>query len=186
MRSLFLLFFLLLAGCAKAPLDPGMQRTVSIPVFDQPARPWLMTPVVKVCPDAPVGEAEVQNVLALWEQHGAPRLKVRYAPCWESRPLPGYVYIRGNTYDGAHPQWQWDHSVLGLTYYSAGGINSELPTWWAVIELSDNDRRVLTHEVGHLWLGHANVGPHVLFPTIQGFHWKGWLGVDAAFKDGGY
>lgn len=184
MRSFLVFLFLTLFSCAKAPLEPGMQRTVEIPVFEQPARPWMMTPVVKVCPDSPVDLVEVQNMLLLWEQHGAPRLQARYDGCWEHRPHPGYVYIHGNRYTGAHPEWS--PGILGLTYYSPGGISGELPTWWAVIELRDSNRKVLAHEIGHLWLGHASVGPHVLYPSIYGFSWNGWLGVEAAFEDGGY
>jgi hypothetical protein len=176
---------LLLTGCTSHThaSDPGTQCTVESPVFDVPARDWLMTPMVKVCPGSPVDLETVQTVLALWAQHGAPSLNARYDGCWEQWHMPGYVYIGGK--DARNPSPGWAPGVLGITYYSPGA-GREVPAWWAAIELTNSDRKVLTHEVGHIWLDHANVGPHVLYPTIEGFHWKGWLGVEAAFEDGGY
>ncbi len=174
-----LLLLLCVSGCARRELP----RTVEIPIFDRPARDWMMRPVVKVCPGAPVDLSEVQNALTLWSMHGAPELAARYDGCWEPFPMPGYVYVMGR--DARNPSPGWAPGVLGITYFSPGG-GREVPCWWAVIELSDGDGRTLVHEIGHIWLGHANIAPHVMYPSIDRFHWDGWLGVAAAFIDGGY
>ena len=73
---------LILTSCAARRPDPGFTRTFEVPVFEAPARDWAMTPVVKVCPDSPLSLEEVHVLLALWEQHGAPKFRARYDGCW--------------------------------------------------------------------------------------------------------
>lgn len=173
-----LLLFLFLLSCAP---KQDLQRTFEVPIFDEPAHEWLVLPTVKVCPSSPLSVDEVRTLFTLWEQHGAPRMRIRGDACHEREPLIGYVYIMGGINAAT-----WPRDALGVTYFS--NPPGESPLLWALISLPTADRKVAAHEIGHVWLGHANAWPHVMFPSIDGFTWTddGWRGVEAQFFDADY
>lgn len=174
LAAMVLLTFVSLGSCYKKPVACHWCGAPIDPVL-APAAAWAMEPTVLVCSTAPVTKDEVQQALDLWADHGAPQLTAMDSYCLGNQ-VSGYVYV-----DLRHAGESWEPGVLATTYYSP-----YTPRDYAIIHLSNGDLRVLTHEVGHIWLGHASVSPHVLHPSIGHFDWDAWEDVEYAFALGGY
>ena len=166
--SLLTFLFLLMACSAR-----GVQQV--------PLKAWEeREPIVKVCPTAPVTTSEVQWALDTWAEHGAPQLQAVSSYCLDIAESSDAVFVTG-------PQpWaeaEWTPGTIGLTVTFSE--TREGPTRLGVIGLATGDLRVLTHEVGHLWItGHVGgpFNPHIMAEYIQHFDWDGWDGIDKAMR----
>ena len=159
-------------GCKQA----GLQKEPR-PKWPVTSIPWEHPPVVKVCNHSPVSPSQVQYSLDLWHSHGAPQLTAVASAC--SSTYEEAVYV-GYPTDGMLEK-HWDANMVGLTVvYSKTKWG---PPSAADMGLLSDDMRVLTHEVGHLWLpGHYPGKDHVLAEWMANFDWNGWDGVEKAFR----
>lgn len=172
--TLFLILaiaFLLSQGCA--PKQGAKPEERWAPVLHD----WVFPPMVKVCSTAPVTKDEVQWALDLWANHGAPELTAIDSHCL-SKNEPWTVYVDQPTVEeyAAH----WTEHTIGLTsvYRYAEGQ----PPVAADLHLVTGDRRVLLHEVGHLWIpAHYPGKEHVLSEWLGDFAYS-FEGVDKVFK----
>lgn len=137
----------------KAPWDPQVHH-------------WVFAPMVKVCASAPVTDGEVQWALDQWAQNGAPQLTAIPSNCFV-KDEPFTVYVDRPTVQ--EYLYHWDGSMtVGLTsvfFYAEGQ-----PPVGAYLNLISDDRRVLLHEVGHLWIPEHYPGKgHVMAEWLHDF-----------------
>lgn len=170
--ALLTFFFLLLTpGCKQAGI--AKER----PKWDIKAMKWEHDPVVKVCAGGPVTAGQVQYSLDLWAKHGAPQLTAVASACSSFHDHAVYIHYP--------PTWMvlehWGEDTVGLTVvYSRTPLG---PPVSAEMGLISDDMKVLTHEVGHLWLPEHYPGKdHVITEWMDHFDWRGWDDVRQAFK----
>lgn len=137
---------------------------------------WEKDPVIQVCDTAPVTKDEVELLLAEWEAHGAPKLRVISSKCEEDMPETGYIQI-----DKWRPDWRAQikkaHAVTAVWPDSPEA---------GIIMVPDSNMGILRHELGHIWLhGHASDAGHVLCPYVNCIGSE-WGGVKKSFRKGGY
>lgn len=125
------------------------------PKWSPEVHQWPENPVVKVCSSAPVTAAEVQWALDLWAQNGAPQLTALPSYCY-SKAEPYTVYVDRPTI--AEYSAHWTEKTVGLT--SVYKMDMDAPPIAADLHLISDDRRILLHEVGHLWIPAHYPGTH--------------------------
>ena len=159
------------SACTIAYLKKD-KEVVELPVAVQ----WARNPVVQVCDTAPVTKDEVEILLAEWEAHGAPKLKVVESKCEGDMPSPGYLQI-----DQWRPEWR---SQIP-TAFAVTAVWPEVPES-GLIMVPDGNMGVLRHELGHIWIhGHAYQKGHVICPYVDCIG-DSWDGVKKSFRKGGY
>ena len=178
LKILMLLLLVLVPGCMKgactahAHFVKKNKNQVELPVAVQ----WKKNPIIQVCETSPVTRDEVEMVLAEWEAHGAPKLKVVNSKCEEEMPASGYVQI-----DQWRPEWR--SRIMGA--YAVAIAWPQIPEA-GLIMVPNGNMAVLRHEIGHIWLhGHANKPGHVICPYVDCIG-DDWEGVKRAFRRGGY
>ena len=169
-RSLF--FGLLLVGsCQKI-------NRVEAAVWEPQKHTWMVDPVVEVCYSAPVTLGEVQWALDKWAEHGAPKLTAIESHCY-SKTEDHTVYV-----DAPTPEEYaklWNGRTVGLT--GVFFFDNTRVAGVADVHLISDDRRVLLHEVGHIWFPNHYPGEdHVMSEWLSDFAWEGWEGVEKAFR----
>lgn len=148
------------------------KEIVELPV----ATKWKKNPVIQVCDTAPVTKGEVELLLAEWEAHGAPKLKVVESKCAGDMPDLGYLQI-----DSWRPEWR--EQILGA--HAVTAVWPQVPEA-GLIMVPDGDMGVLRHELGHIWIhGHANKTGHVICPYVDCIG-DDWSGVKRSFRKGGF
>lgn len=175
LTTLLMFIFLLMTGGCRYHTGP---RTSADAVPELSMKAWeVKQPLVKVCATAPVTVQEVQWALDLWAEHGAPQLRAVSSYCLDMATDTDVVFV------DVPQMWMasdWTPGTRGLTVTFSERKGA--PTRLAVIGLGNGDRRVLAHEIGHIWVsGHYEGPDHVITPYMEDFAWA-WDGVRRAFR----
>lgn len=159
------------SACSLHYLKSKNKNRIELPV----AVKWKKNPVIQVCDTAPVTKDEVEMLLAQWEAHGAPKLKVVNSKC-EGDPVAGYIQL---------DQWRpyWREKIPRA--FAVAIAWPKIPEA-GLIMVPDGNMGVLRHELGHIWIqGHAAKEGHVICPYVTCIG-DDWEGVRRAFRRGGY
>lgn len=170
-HHLLLLGLLLVGSCRKTGELPP-------PAWSPVRHTWPTNPLVEVCHNAPVTHFEVQWALDVWAEHGAPHLQAVPSHCYSK--LEDYTVYVDLPSPEEHAE-HWTSQVIGLTgVYFAKGTRVPIA---ADVHLLTDDRRVLVHEIGHIWFPNHYPGQdHVMSEWLHGFEWDGWEGIERAFR----